>query len=887
MALHSTNPTPPDRRPPRWADRLLKRVLPADLLEELLGDLHEQFAEQAAELGEAKARRLYALEVLRFCRPYFLKRRIRHQQRTQSDYSQPYFLSPIMIRNYIKVASRNLAKNKVYSFINVFGLALGMACSLLIGLWVKDAFSYNRFLPDAEKIAFVRVNFVDPNTGEVPVTNWVTPGPLQEAIAQDVPEVAAVTKINYGPEYLIKVGDKAAKEKGHYATDDFFGVFDLPAVYGNPKAALKQTNQIVITRKVAETFFPNGLALGKTLQLNNDKFYVVGAVIENLPSNSSLQFDWLVNWKVQEENWMKTWGNNSFQTFVRLKPHVTLAQAEAAMKDIYPRRAGKNFDTGRPTLQAITDLHLYGEYENGKPAGGRIEYVRVFAIVALFILLIACINFMNLATARSATRAREVGVRKVVGALRTSLIGQFLSESLLTSLLAAALALVLVLSVLPTFNTLFNKQLTLDFNQSDFWLLLGGLVLITGFFSGSYPALFLSSLQPIKILKGRLQFGAGPALFRRMLVVFQFSMSIFLIVGMLAVGRQMNYLRTKHLGLDRENVLYWPIEGINEPTKFNALRQEILRQPSIASVTTAGSLPVNVQGSSGDLSWPGMDPNQSSSVWAMFVGSDFTRTMNIKLADGRDFRADSPADSSNYIINEATARMMAQSAPAMKDPVGKEVTFWMGKGRIVGVMKDFHLHSLHEPIKPLILCFNGLNVEYLLVKTRPGQTQQALADLTNISKKFTPDYPFNYHFLDEEYEKLYRSEQQVNTLVNYFGILAILISCLGLFGLAAFTAEQRTKEIGVRKVLGASVTNIVGLLSKDFLLLVLIALVLAVPLAWWALSQWLGTFAYHEELSWWLFGLAGLLAVLVAFLTVSYQSIKAALMNPVKSLRAE
>ncbi|NDU97666.1 ABC transporter permease [Spirosoma terrae] len=788
-----------------------------------------------------------------------------------------------MIRNYLKIAVRSLLKHKLYSSINVFGLALGMACSLLIGLWVRDELSYDRFWPDAERICYVRVNFTNPNDPSADIgTNFVTPGPLQEAIAKDIPEVAATLKLDYGPEYLIKVGDKTAKEQGHFATDDFFGVFNLPVIAGNPAAALKQPNQIVITRKVAEKFFPNGEALGQKLQLNNDKYYVVGAVVEDVPHNSTLQFGWLVNWNVQAQDWMKTWGNSSFRTYVRLKPNTTLAQAEAAMSSIYPRHAGKNFETGRPTLQSITDLHLYSEYKNGKSVGGRIEYVRVFGLVALFILLIACVNFMNLATARSATRAKEVGVRKVVGALRSSLAGQFLSESMLTSLLAITLSLGLVWLALPSFNAVSGTTLTLDLTDPILWLIVLGLAIITGVLSGSYPAFFLSSLQPIKILKGRFQVGAGPALFRRVLVVFQFSLSVFLIVGMLAVGKQMDYLRSKHLGLDRENVLYWPIEGFSDTKQYEAFQREVVRLPSVGSATTAGSLPIDVRGSSGDLRWPGKDPRQDHQVFAMFVGSDFARTMNIKMVDGRDFQTSSPADSSNYVINEATARMMN-----MNNPVGKEVQFWMGKGRIVGVMKDFHMQSLHETIKPLILCFNYLNTSYLLVKTRPGQTQQAIADLEKLSKAYNPNYPFNFHFLDEEYEKLYRAEQQVDTLINYFGVLAILISCLGLFGLAAFTAEQRNKEIGVRKVLGASVGSIVTLLSKDFLKLVLIALVLAAPLAWWTLTKWLDSFAYKTDLSWWIFGMAGGLALLIAFLTVSYQSIKAALTNPVTSLRSE
>ncbi|GAB3990933.1 ABC transporter permease [Spirosoma daeguense] len=785
-----------------------------------------------------------------------------------------------MIRNYVKIAIRSLLKHKLYSSINVFGLALGMACSLLIGLWVKDELGYDRFLPDAENVCYVRTNF--PFNNEI-VTNSATPGPLQEAISQHIPEVAAAAKINWGFETLIKVGEKTAKEKGHYATKDFFGVFDLPVLQGNPKTAMAQTNQIVVTRKIADKFFPNGAALGKTLQLDNNKFYVVGAVIENLPHNSTLQFDWMVNWKNHEQDWMKTWGNNSFQTYARLKPNTTIAQAEKAMQVIYPRYAGKNFESGRPTLQSITDLHLYSEYKEGKAMGGQIEYVRIFSIVALFILVIACINFMNLATARSAMRAKEVGVRKVVGAMRSSLIGQFLSEAVLTSALAVVLALALVWSILPTFNTLFNKQLSLNLADSELWFIIGALVLITGFVSGSYPALFLSSLQPIKILKGRLQFGSGPALFRRTLVVFQFSLSIFLIVGMLAVGRQMDYLRSKNLGIDRESVVYIPLEGeIAQPKKVEAFRREVMRKPSVASATTSMLLPVNVQSSSGDLNWSGKDPKLQTSVSCMFVGGDFIRTMNIKLLEGRDFRVDSPADSTNYLINEAAAKLMG-----MAKPVGKEIQFWPGKGRVIGLMKDFHLQSLHQAITPLILCFDARNTQYLLVKTQPGQTKQVITDLEQLAKEFNPNYPFNYHFLDEEYESMYRAEQQIDTLVNYFGIIAILISCLGLFGLAAFMAEQRTKEIGVRKVLGASVSNIVGLLSKDFLGLVFMAIILASPLAWWALRTWLDSFAYKTDLSWWIFGVAGILAVIIAFLTVSYQSVKAALMNPMKSLRSE
>ncbi|GGM97060.1 ABC transporter permease [Dyadobacter beijingensis] len=786
-----------------------------------------------------------------------------------------------MLHSYLTTARRNLAKNKLYTGINVFGLALGMACTLLIGLWVKDELSYNHYLSGADQIYFVRTNSTNRNTGEVG-TGDVTPGPLQNALSKDVPEVAAAVKINPWMELLVKVGENGAKEKGYYATDDFFRVFQLPAVKGNPQAALAQTNQVIISKKLADKYFPGADALGKTLQLDNDKFYVVGAVLKDLPATSTLKFDWLVNWKEQEQPWQKTWGNSSFLTYVRLAPNTTAAQAEPGMKDIYKRYTDPQ-NTNVPIIQPITDVYLYGDYKMGKPAGGRIEYVRVFSIVAGFLLLIACINFMNLATARSATRAREVGVRKVVGAYRSALVGQFLSESVLTSMMAAVLALAAVWLALPVFNELFGKHLALDLTEPALWAGIAALTLLTGLMAGSYPALFLSGLKPVKILKGKLQFGSGPALFRRVLVTFQFALSIFLIVGMLAVGTQMQYLRSKHLGLDRDNVVYLPLEGnVAQGAKMEAFRQEVMRQPSVVSATATGMLPVNIQSSSGDLTWPGKDPNLQTTVTAMTVGADFVRTMNIQLVDGRDFRPGSAADTSAYLINEAAARLMGE-----KNPVGKQIKFWKGNGPVIGVMKDFHMSSLHQAITPLVLTYIPENSAYLLVKTRAGQTEQALTALKKVARDFNPDYPFNYHFLDEEYEGLYRSERQVHTLVDYFGVLAILISCLGLFGLAAFTAEQRTKEIGVRKVLGASVSNIVTLLSSDFLKLVLIALVLASPVAWWALSSWLGTFAYSTALSWWIFALAGVSATAIALFTVSFQAIKAAWLNPVTSLRSE
>jgi len=785
-----------------------------------------------------------------------------------------------MIKNYLKIAFRSLLKNKLFSFINVFGLALGMSCSLLIWLWVKDEMSYNSFLPDAPHIYQVMLNA----SYDGKISTWPnTPSPLQEAIKKDIPEVAYVTKIGFAPDYLFKVGEKSAKENGRYVSDEFFDVFQFPDLDGSARKAIKSPDQIVITRKLAEKYFGKIKVAGQRIQLDNSKYYTVGAVIENMPSTSTIRLNWMVNFKVQEQDWMKRWGNTAFETYVRLKPNTTAQQTVAAMKGIYPRY---NDDKNTyPTLQDIRDIHLYSKFENGEAAGGRIEYVRIFSIVAIFILLIACINFMNLATARSAMRAKEVGVRKVVGAMRASLIGQFMSESILTSFAALILALGITMFVLPTFNNVFDKQIILNLLDPALGVAILILIILTGIISGSYPALFLSSLQPVKTLKGGSSAGMqgfkGGSVLRQSLVVFQFAMSVFLIVGMIMVSRQMDFIRNKNLGLDRENVLYLPMEGdLNK--KFESYLQELTQLPEVIAAAPVNTLPMNLQSTSGDLSWPGKDPNLQTQVIASTVGYDFVKTMNIKMAAGREFSRAHPGDSTSYLINEAAAKLMG-----MKDPVDKEIKFWFGNGRIVGVMKDFHMESLHAEIKPLILCFVPMNASYIMVRIRNDKTQEALAGMQRITKEFNPNYPFEYHFADEAYAEMYKSEMQVNTLINYFGLLAIVISCLGLFALATFTAEQRTKEIGIRKVLGASVAGIVALLSKDFLKLVFIALFIAFPIAFWALGKWLATFKYHVGLNSWVFVIAGFLAISIAFVTVSWQSIKAAFMNPVKSLKSE
>jgi predicted permease len=852
---------PNQTRPPRWADQLLEWFVAFHKREDIQGDLQEIFYKQVADWGPSRARRAYGWAVLYYLNPFFRKPKA-------GDYPALALFQLSMLQNYVKIAWRSLRRNRTLSFINMAGLSLGMACSLIIGLWVYDEWMFNKQYVDGDRIYFVRLTDGD-------AAQEITPGPLAEALKRDIPQVEKATKFTvWMNDFLLQAGPRSSKKAGIYATEDFFDIFQYPVLEGNPQLALRSPNAIIITRQLALILFGTRQAVGKTLRLDNNKYYKVGAVIEDVPRNGSIQFDWLVNAKGSEEDWMQNWGNSSFLTYIKLKPNSDQHQLEAPLRGLLKRYQPEA--SLFPVLQPIGDTYLYGEYGNGKPVGGRISYVRTFSLIALLILLIACVNFTNLATARSTLRAKEIGIRKVIGARRLALAGQFMGESVLLTLLSAGLAIGLVMIFLPVINQLVDKQLVLDFSKAATWAGLLALLGITSLLAGSYPALFLSALQPVKSLKGNsIQISGG--LFRKSLVVFQFSLSMFLIVGMLIISRQMNFIRTKQLGLNRENLIHIPIEGQLRP-KMETFREELQRSNAIQSVSMAGELPIHI-GSSGGLDWAGKDPKQDGSVITMKVGLGFTQTLGIRLKEGRDF---APADTMNYLVNESAARMMQ-----VKNPLGMDVNFQRGKGRIIGIMQDFHSSSLHEPIRPLVLSYYPKWTNYFLIRTHPGQTDQAIRAIKQTARQLNPGYPFVYHFVDEAYEKLYRSETLVNTLVNYFGILAIFISCLGLFGLAMFTTEQRTKEIGVRKVLGASVFNIVSLLSEDFLRLVLLAFVIASPVAWYATREWLQGFAYKISPEWWIFALAGLLVVGVALITVSFQSLKAAMLNPSKTLRSE
>ena len=776
-----------------------------------------------------------------------------------------------------------MVRNKFFSTINILGLALGMACSILILLWVQNELSIDSFHANKDRLYTVyERQFYDHKVHG----QYSTPGILADELKKVVPDFEYAADVDLGEENTFRVNNKILKINGGFASADFFKMFSFPLLQGSVQTSLNSPSAIAISRKMAEEFFGSPqAAIGKSIRYENRENFNITAVFENVPANASDKFDYLINWYqfLKENPWAKNWDSNSPATFVMLKPNADAALVDKKITHfvdpyIKPSPAFRE-ELG---LQKLDETYLNSDLKDGRPSGGRIEYVHLFSIVAVFILLIACINFMNLTTARSIKRAREIGVRKVVGAVRSVLIKQFIGEALLLTFLAVLIAVFLVAALLPVFNSVTQKHIGYPFSHLYFWLWLSGLTLVTGFISGSYPALFLSGFNPVRVLKGTLKLSAGSAWFRKGLVVFQFVLSVVLIIGTMVISKQVNYIQTKNLGYDRENMIFVPLEG-DLISKYETFKNEASKMPGIKDITRITSRPTNFGSSTSGVTWDGKDPNTNIEFTQVSVGYDFTKTMKLKMVQGRDFSKDFATDSIGYLINETALKRVGYA-----DPIGKPFTMWGKKGTIVGILQDFHFKSLHSAIDPLVVRLREKE-DYgnILVRTQPGQTKQALATIEKLCKELNPNFTFTYQFSDQEYQKLYDNEQVVSKLSDAFAFLAIFISCLGLLGLAMFTAEQRTKEIGIRKVLGASVGSLFTLLSREFIVLVIIALLIASPISWYAMNKWLLNYSYHIDLAWWIFLLSGGIAIFITLITVSFQSAKAALMNPIKSLRSE
>jgi putative ABC transport system permease protein len=792
-----------------------------------------------------------------------------------------------VIKNYLIVAFRNLWKHKGFSVINIAGLALGMTCSLLILLWVQDERGVDAFHQNGKNLYYIYERYH--LGGKIETWYW-TQGPLAEELKKQIPEIKAGTPFSWPTISTFSVGDKILKQDGFSAGNDFFPMFSYPLLEGRAADALNTPNSISISRKMAADFFGSPAdAIGKTVRYENKKDFTVKAVFEDQPSRVSTPFNYIISWSayLEDNSWAKDYGSVDPRTVIQLRAGSDPKLVENKIKyilDKFNTELGKDnrIELG---LQKFDQYYLHSEFKNGYPAGGRIVYVQLFSLVAIFILLIACINFMNLTTARSVKRAREIAVRKVMGALRSLLIPQFIGEAVLMAIIAMTAALILASLALPAFNQLTGKQVHIPFAQFSFWISILGLCFLTGIFSGSYPAFFLSAFNPIQVLKGTLKSGTGAVWFRKGLVVFQFVLSIILIISTILISRQIRYVQTADIGYNRENLLYIPIEG-NLTNKLDVFNTEANKLPGVKNVSELTEAPTEMNNGTLSVGWSGKDPLETVRFIQDEIGPDFMRTMNLKLAAGKEFPSDGTFDSVGCIVNETAVKLMGY-----KDPVGKPVFRGKYRCQIVGVVKDFHFRSLHDPIQPLILGMgnSGKNNRYsaILIRTGAGKTKTALEGLKKLCNELNPAFPFSYKFSDEEYAKLYKSDEVIGNLSVIFAILAIFISCLGLLGLSIFTASQRVKEIGVRKVLGASMASLFTLLSGEFMLLVGLAFAIAAPLGWWAMDNWLNNFAYRTPMPWWIFGIAGLLAMFIALATVCVQALKSANANPVNSLRSE
>jgi putative ABC transport system permease protein len=785
-----------------------------------------------------------------------------------------------MLKNYFKITLRHIKKNTGFSVLNILGLSLGLTCAILILLWIQDEVSYNRFHTRYQVLhqVFQHQHY----EGKV-YTFGATPGRLASAIRTEMPEVKNAARMDWGERWLFSLKDKSIYEDGNYVDTNFFGMFSFELIHGNRANLLPNEHSIVITQSMAEKFFGNENPVGKYIRANDKTDFSITGVMKDPPANSTLKFSWLASFSIFEKqnDWWTKWNNNGLQTFVELKPLTALANFNKKFRTYIK---SKDSDANaEPFLLPMEDWRLRRSFIDGKQSGGRIEYVRLFGIIASLLIIIACINFMNLATARSEQRSKEVGMRKVMGAQRASLMMQFIGESVIMAFISMAIACLLVILFLPLFNELVAKKLSLAFDQPLQWLLFSGIALFCGIVAGSYPSLYLSSFKPISIFRGSPKSGGStPALIRKGLVVLQFVVSIVLIISTVVIYKQIDHAKKRNLGFNKENLLYLKQKGkMNE--KLNVIESDLLATGVVSHAAGCNQTILEMGNNTSGITWKGQDLSKATLIATEFVTSDYINTTGMKLISGRNFYPNNPSDSLVVLINETMAKMIGK-----KDPLNTTLR-WDSVGfTIVGVIKDFVFNDMYRAPDPaVIFCYPRLASNYFIRLKANTDPEIALARIESVFKKDNPGYPFEYNFVDDDFDKRFKSEMLISKLSRLFAILTIVISCLGLFGLAAYTAERRTREIGIRKVLGATINNLVSLLSKDFLQLVLIAIVIATPLAWYIMNRWLQDYSYRITIQWWMFLLAAFLSVFIALFTVSFQAIKAAITNPIKSLRTE
>ncbi|ADB36977.1 protein of unknown function DUF214 [Spirosoma linguale DSM 74] len=794
-----------------------------------------------------------------------------------------------MLQNYLKIAFRNLRRQKVYSFINIGGLAVGMAVAMLIGLWVYDELSFNRYHKNYNRIAHVMQNqTINGGVSTAPTIPIPLANVLRKTYGSNFKHVVLSS---WTEGHVLSFGEKKFRQTGNYIEPDAPDLLSLTMLKGS-RNGLREPYSILLSSSVANALFGTAEPIGKLLKIDARTAVKVTGVYEDLPYNSQFStLEYMVPWQmnVAIRDWVKKseqkWDNNSFQIFVQLADHADMQQVSDKIKDAKLINVSAQLAHFKPEifLQPMSRWHLYSEFKNGVNVGGQIQFVWLFGIIGVFVLLLACINFMNLSTARSEKRAKEVGIRKAVGSIRGQLISQFLSESLLVAFIAFVIALLLVQWSLPYFNEVAAKKMTMLWSSSVFWLLGIGFTLLTGLVAGSYPALYLSGFQPISTLKGSFRVGRFASIPRQVLVVVQFTVSVTLIIGTVMVFRQIQFAKNRPIGYSRTGLLYIPTTTPDIHMHYNAFRAELIQTGAVTEIAESESPLISIWNFNGGFDWDGKDPDQQPDFAVIGVTHEFGKTVGWQFKAGRDFSSAFGTDSAAMVINEAAVKFMG-----IKNPIGKIIREGDLRYKIIGVVKDMVMESPYEPAPQTLFYMTNFPSNFVNIRLNPAMgAPEALDKIKTVFQKYSPASPFDYKFADAEYDKKFAAEDRIGTLALFFAVLAIFISCLGLFGLASFIAEQRTKEIGIRKVLGASVLGLWGLLSRDFVVLVLIAFGIATPIAYYVITSWLQEYAYRTELSWWIFALSGAGALAVTLLTVSFQSIKAALMNPVKSLRSE
>ncbi len=882
----------PDRTPPRLFHRFFRWYCHPKLLHYIEGDLLELYRERVNEKGYRIADIQFIIDVLLLFRPAIIK-----SLRLQGNLNQYG-----MFRSYFKIGWRKLLRNKGYSAINIGGLSIGMTVAMLIGLWIYDEISFNKYHKNYDHIANVWGGSIDPETSAIEGSTTMQ-YPVAAVLRNNYPQYFKYVLMSNGiGDHTLSLKDKKVNKKGLFIEGGGPDMLSLRMLKGTYKS-LDDPHSIILSQSAAKAIFGDEEPMNKSLSINTSMEAVVTGIYEDIPRNSRFgEVQFFSPWSlwVSSHSWISTreadWDNRSFNVYVQLQPHTTFEAADAAIRDIYYKNVPADFfatiEKYKPFAQLVPmrTWHLYTEFKDGKPAGGLVTFVWLFGIVGIFVLLLACINFINLSTARSEQRSREVGVRKSLGSAKQQLISQFLSESFLVVTLAFAFSIVLLALLQLPFNELADKSITLPFNNITFWIIALAFIVVIGFVAGLYPAFYLSSFQPVKVLKGALRSGRLASLPRKVMVVVQFTVSVVLILGTLIVYKQIQYSRDRPVGYHREKLITIALGDPNYKGKQQVLRAELLRTGVVSDVATSSSPITAVWNVTNGYEWKGKDPNLDANFAICNITQQFGNTVGWEIVAGRDFSEDFKADSiESVIINEAAVKYMG-----LQEPVGQVLTDVDEFGHpkwsrvIIGVVRDIVMSSPYEPVSQTLYYYNKNASSIMHVKINPeASANDALPKIKAAVEKVVPTALFDYKFVDQEYALKFSQEERIGKLSGVFSILAIFISCLGLFGLASFVAEQRTKEIGIRKVMGASVSNLWQMLSRDFVVLVIISCFIAIPIGYYLMQGWLQKYEYRTEISWWVFLLTCSVAVIITLLTVSYQSIKAAMMNPVKSLRSE